>query len=871
MTQNIRFTRFSLNIRIAIGLSRFFLLPVLAVPLHAQRPDHIPMRKCQLDVQHQVLDLSLDLAQKRASGTAVIRLAPLQTTNSINLDAAFLQIRKVRLYDGPALPYSYDGGDADNNLHITLPRPCKAGEPVTLQIEYHTLYHNDSDPNNLWGSYGKGLRFFAPTTTEPRKRKQIWSMGEPNGNRYWFPGQDSPGDLRTCELWITVEKPLQAIAVGQLRKVVENPDNTRTFHWKSDIPHANHQTAFVIGEYEKISQEAAGIQLCSYSYPDEIAATQATVERLPDMLRFFTDLTRRELPYSTYNQVFVQDFPWGGGSHPGFSTISENMVDDYGTHADFFYLWDGVEAQDLAAQWFGHLLTPADWSDVWLTKSLALYLDAMYSEYKNGHDEMQLWNRQYQLNTCMADWNVGLRRPLVTHRSTNPADLCFDNNALRGALVLHLLRLELGEKTWRKVLRTYARAYAGKTVTTADFQQVVEKVSGQSYYWFFDQWVYKMGQPEVEVQTEYNKQNRQLTLIIKQIQKPDSLSEYPQVRFFQGKMMVDLGGKMEAIQLKPLQENRFQFSLEAEPKWINVNAGSAWPGRFQLRQNLDAWLNQCLNATDVMARRSALLELAGYYRNEQTGSADKSRILDAFRTVVTGPAYWRLRYTALLSWQGLVAGQALNPDTETMLLDIIRKENSWMRAAAISFLGDSGNPAHAELYIRHFQDSSDRVVNAAANALGKSKSEKALAALIRLPAKPSWKNQSLISALNGLRALGDPGGAALAMEALKDSAAAPRWTLATPVWDFRLAAAETLAALGKGHEAYPLVHRRFLAAMQENDVNDIFGNVLLMVALADPRAQEVLPTLRERFKHDANAMQAVEGFAAQINDLNKTP
>ena len=70
-----------------------------------------------------------------------------------------------------------------------------------------------------------------------------------------------------------------------------------------------------------------------------------------------------------------------------FSTISENMVDDYGTHADFFYLWDGVEANDLAAQWFGSLLTPRSWEHAWLNNPAAVHVEhaQMTRAEREGH------------------------------------------------------------------------------------------------------------------------------------------------------------------------------------------------------------------------------------------------------------------------------------------------------------------------------------------------------------------------------------------------------------------------------------------------------------------------------------------------------
>jgi aminopeptidase N len=836
-------------------------MPLLPIP-----------RERLFDIQHIALDLQLDFALRKVYGFAEITLVPVSTIHEITLDAAFLQIQNIQLIQegaGTALPFSCSPDDRDDNLRIALPRAFSAKETLVVRIEYHSTYHNQSDPNNLWGSYGKGLRFFEPGSTEPRKRRQVWSMGEPQGNRYWFPSRDAPDDLRSCELRLTVPRPLRVVATGQLVHTRENADGTTLFHWKNEVPHFNYQTAFVAGEYALQQQQQQGVALCTYAYPDEQEATQATIIRLPDMLHFFTELTGAKYPYPAYNQVFVQDFPWGGGQHPGMSTISENMVDDAGTHADFFYLWDGVEAQDLAAQWFGGLLTPADWSDQWLSKSFALYLDCLYSEYKNGQDEMQLWNRKFQLNTCLADWHAGNRRPIVPRNYADPALMCFDNFSLRGALVLHLLRYELGEELWKKVLRKYVSQYAGKVVTTADFQRVVEQVAATPMAWFFDQWVYKTGHPVFEIDQQYEEQKHQLLLIIKQIQQPDSLDQYPRTAFFQGSMDIEIGAKTERVFLEPRAENRFVFSAPAAPGWINIDAGHAWIRELRQTQTAEAWRQQCLYSKDIMARSAALSELANLYRADSTAPALRQSIAHTFQTLIAGDAYWRLRYTAMQLLQGLNAGKPLDAPTETLLFQVIQREKSWNRAAAVAFLGSTAQMKYDSLYLSLLEDESDRVINAAANALGKSRSPRAYEALIHLKDKASWKNQRLISALNGLRELGDPRAADLALASLRDTPAAARWTLATPVWDFRLAAAETLRALGKGMDRYSIVYQRFVKSLEENDLHDVFSNLLLVSTLADARGLEWMPIVREKYKGCPECQEALNGFEAQLQAVGK--
>ncbi len=244
-----------------------------------------------------VLNLAFDWSKKQAIGTATITLTPLSSTSHILLDAAMLTIQSVTLPDGTPLNYTYDGSDRNDALDITLNRTCQPGEELVLQIKYHTNWVNPTDPGNLWGSYGKGIRFFAPTYTEPRERRQAWVTGEPGYNRYWFPGYDDPGDFRTTEFIATVDKALTVISNGVLAEVKDNNNGTHTFHYKTDIPHANHQTSFVVGEYVNVKSEFMGIPMNSYSYPDEVEATRSTIVRLTDMAKFFSDKTGQKYPY----------------------------------------------------------------------------------------------------------------------------------------------------------------------------------------------------------------------------------------------------------------------------------------------------------------------------------------------------------------------------------------------------------------------------------------------------------------------------------------------------------------------------------------------------------------------------------------------
>ncbi|MCC6475586.1 T9SS type A sorting domain-containing protein, partial [bacterium] len=71
----------------------------------------------------------------------------------------------------------------------------------------------------------------------------------------------------------------------------------------------------------------------------------------------------------------------------------------------------------------------------------------------------------------------------------------------KGAWVLHMLRKQiLGDSLFSEVMHQYREQFGGGTVSTEDFIQVVNDVyPGEDLHWFFDQWVYLAGHPDLEI------------------------------------------------------------------------------------------------------------------------------------------------------------------------------------------------------------------------------------------------------------------------------------------------------------------------------------------------------------------------------------
>jgi Aminopeptidase N len=175
------------------------------------------VRSRNIDVKHLDIDLRFDWDKEQAIGSEVITLAPFADADHVQLDAAMMTINSVSLVGGASLQFKYDLKADNNNLDIALGRVVPGGQDVQIKIEYATNYVNKAESDTAIGGFGRGLRFIKPTALQPNKPRQIWSQGESEFNRYWFPSYDSPNDFRTQDLRATVQKPFFVVSNGRGR------------------------------------------------------------------------------------------------------------------------------------------------------------------------------------------------------------------------------------------------------------------------------------------------------------------------------------------------------------------------------------------------------------------------------------------------------------------------------------------------------------------------------------------------------------------------------------------------------------------------------------------------------------------------------
>ncbi|MGI9036841.1 MAG: M1 family aminopeptidase, partial [Pyrinomonadaceae bacterium] len=707
----------------------FFALLLACAPfaVSAQQVRKLPpanyIRSRSVDVKHVAIDLRFDWDKEQAYGSTVVTLAPFKDTDHFSLDAAQMQIAAITK-DGKPLKFNYAGGDTDDNLEIILDRVYKAGEDIAVKIDYRTSYVNKADQDTAIGTFGRGVRFIKPTADNPQKPRQIWSQGETEFNRYWFPSYDSPNDFRTSELRATVEKPYTVVSNGRLVDVKDNGDNTRTFYWKMDTPYANYLTSIVVADYTEIKDgNYLDVPVMAYGYPSEAKEVAETTKRVPAMIKFFSEKTGVKYAYPKYSQAMVEDFG-GGMENISATTQIEEMIHDSRELLDGDS--DSLQSHELAHQWFGDYVTTRQWSHIWLNESFATYFQALWDEESKGHDFFLYDDVRKNQNTVLQTWAQGNRRPIVTQYYANKAAM-FDNYAYTGGgSVLHMLRKHLGDELFFKSLNHYLTKNAHQPVETEQLRIAIEEATGQSMDWFFDEWLYKMGHPVFEVTKSYDPATKKLTMNVKQTQKIDPTNPFPQTEFFQTYVDVEIDGSVQRVWIKPQAENVFTFDAATEPKLVNFDYESTLLKELKFDKSTDELIYQLQNDKDVLGRRWAMGELTA---KVDSAPADREKILAAFRADAENDKLYLNRRAAIAQIRSLVMPQPINRLAEepavtldaatiAMLQKLTKDENSMVRADAISLLGATKDPQYVPLYIAALNDPSYTVIDFAAGALG---------------------------------------------------------------------------------------------------------------------------------------------------------
>jgi len=264
--------------------------------LPGAKPHYNPDRPGQ--VNHIFLDLIIDIPQQSFQGSCQITLTPIrQGISSLTLDAVDLNINSVFI-EGISQPFDYDRSLL--TIHLLQPTTDK---PIILTINYQV-----KQPQ-------RGLYFIGPDEYYPDKPMQVWTQGEDEDSRFWFPCFDYPGQLATSEIRVKIPQPYIAISNGELISV-ENVGEDRIYHWSQKQIHPTYLMTLAVGDFAELRDSWNGVPVTYYVEKGREEEGQRSMGKTPRMIEFFSQTFGYPYPYPKYAQVCVDDFIfWWDGKY----------------------------------------------------------------------------------------------------------------------------------------------------------------------------------------------------------------------------------------------------------------------------------------------------------------------------------------------------------------------------------------------------------------------------------------------------------------------------------------------------------------------------------------------------------------------------
>ncbi len=434
-------------------------------------------REHNVDFIHMNLIVSFDVTKGLVKGTVTHRFTPLQArVDSIWLDGPGIKILSASVNGKKAMVKS-----DDNGCWIMTGKTLFPLEKDSMTLTY------EATPRH-------GLYFIGWNDPAGICRKQIWSQGQGIDNRNWIPFYDEMNDKISTDMTVTFDAKYKVLSNGNKLEEKLNKDGTKTWHYQLLKPFAPYLVMLGIGDYEiKEAKSKSGVPMHLYYYPEWKDRVETTYKYSEQMIDFYESEIGVKYPWPSYSQIPVQEFMYGAMENVTATVYGDFLFVDERSNWDRGYV--GVNAHELAHQWFGDFVTAKSDAHHWLQESFATYYDALFERSVFGEDHFN-WQRHNDQSAALAE---GEKNNLqIAHSQAGSA-----RHYPKGSFVLNMLKNVVGgREQYNRGIKNYLDKQAYGNVISEDLLSAFQETTGLSLTWFWDEWVYRGGEPSYEVSVE---------------------------------------------------------------------------------------------------------------------------------------------------------------------------------------------------------------------------------------------------------------------------------------------------------------------------------------------------------------------------------
>lgn len=308
---------------------------------------------------------------------------------------------------------------------------------------------------------------------------QIWTQGQGRYTSNWFPSFDDVNEKVIFNIGVTYKKDYQVVSNGVLKSKTDKDDQ---IHWQYQMenPMSSYLLVLSVGKYErKDFTSKSKIPLEYYLEKKDTARFEPTYRYSKRIFDFLEKEIGVKYPWKVFRQIPVRDFLYAGMENTTTTLFTTRYVVDDVAFIDRNYT--NVDAHELAHHWFGDLITAESSTHHWLQEGFATYYALLAERDIFGDDYFyaKLYDTAQQIKFAS-------RTDAIPVLNAKASSLTFYE---KGAWTLFVLHESIGDKAFKKAIKSYLKKYAFKNVNTQNFFDEIKKVSDFDVVQFQKTWL----------------------------------------------------------------------------------------------------------------------------------------------------------------------------------------------------------------------------------------------------------------------------------------------------------------------------------------------------------------------------------------------
>ena len=418
------------------------------------------------------IELEIDPSKERFSGNVSIDVSIEQPANRIWLHGKNLNVTDVQLLqNGEAIAATYEEKLDSGVAQMSFERSAAAGE-ATLTFSYDAPFNTSA--NALFKMTRDGKSYAA-------------TQFQPIGARQVFPGFDEPGFKVPFDLTLIARAGDVVITTTPEASTTTLEDGRVAHRFETTRPLPTYLIAIAVGPYDIVDYgvlPTTGVR--TRELPLRALAAAGSGDKLEyalvntdGLLAVLEDYFGTPYPYKKLDLVAVPESFGGAMENVGAIMYDEYLLllDDNAS-IDQRRAYTSVHAHELAHMWFGNLVTPRWWNDIWLNESFASWMDNKTSHIYWPEGEFNRETLKGALSAMDGDSLAAARQIREPVERNEDIGTAFDSITYsKGGGVLAMLERYVGEERFRDGVRLHMARFADGVATAEDFIESVAEGS----------------------------------------------------------------------------------------------------------------------------------------------------------------------------------------------------------------------------------------------------------------------------------------------------------------------------------------------------------------------------------------------------------